>query len=370
MRVLLESDCTALSFKIPIIIKSGGIKITELEAGTSFRLAEKSGRADFRAGGHSYLIGEFEIYPRFENDLLEYKKKSYRGIMRIIPRSGKLQLLNVLNLEDYLKGVIHSEMGVASRPEDFEALKAFAVCIRNFAYMKIQESRGDFDVYGDVRDQVYEGFDSERIYTNKAVTETSGLVLFYNGHPAQTFYSSCCGGHTENSDNVFSQKGIDYLQGLNDGAEPYCRVNPKFLWEEYYTPEDLLEYLNKSKYIEGKGYSVTAIEIRNRFPSGRVNELTISLSSKKKEEKIITLTGNSIRTIIRSNATKGILRSTMFSLKPEFSHGKLSGVVFSGKGNGHGVGFCQWGAIGQSKKGRSFESILDFYFPGTSLSKT
>ena len=105
------------------------------------------------------------------------------------------------------------------------------------------------------------------------------------------------------------------------------------------------------------------MKIKSRFNSGRVNELDIIVNDGEEIQKTIFLVGNQIRSIIRSGDGKSILKSTLFNINID----KNKNIVITGKGNGHGVGLCQWGAIGQSKKGIDYEAILNHYFPGTTI---
>ncbi|MEI7812381.1 MAG: SpoIID/LytB domain-containing protein [Ignavibacteria bacterium] len=369
VRVLLDEDLHSEDIKFSALLElHADSKIIPLKnESDKVRFLAKGNKILLKVGINKYLVDQIDIQPFEDNNPLDYKENKYRGIFRVKSDSSKLMLINVLDIEDYLKAVIHPEMGVASKPGDFEALKAFAVCMRNYTYMKLREAKDDFDIYPDKRDQIYSGIKAERVYTNQAIIETNHLVLLYNEELAKTFYFSACGGSTENCDNVFSQKKIGYLKGVRCGEEPFCSIAPGLYWEENYTSAELIKLLQSAKYIANTKYTIMLIEINSRFESGRVNELDIMLKSRDRKTKKIVLTGNQIRNVIKSKQTNGILRSTNFELEPEYKGRYLSGLKIKGKGNGHGVGFCQWGAIGQSRQGRKFDEILYFYFPNTSL---
>jgi len=229
--------------------------------------------------------------------------------------------------------------------------------------MKLNEKKKDFDLYIDVRDQVYGGAESEKEITNKAIEATRGLILGYKGSPAVVFYSASCGGYTEEGKNVFvSAKNTPYLVSVKDGDEPYCSITPKFEWEEKYTEQEFINRFKKNGLLNPGDYSLKSIEVISRFESGRVNELKISFIKNSDIEIPVSIYGNQIRSIIRTTDDKGILRSTMFDI--EYNNG---GVTITGRGNGHGVGLCQWGAIAMSRKGKKFDEILRHYFPGTEL---
>lgn len=371
IRVLLDDNINSkvLSFKNPVILRSEQQNICDLSSGSEISISGSSGSIRMSIGRKSYNLQQLDIYPSGQESFVNYKNRNYRGILRIKYSGRGISVINVLPLEDYLKGVMYPEMGVASRPAEFEALKAFAICIRNYASMKLKQNGSTFDVYADSRDQHYTGMDSEKPYCSRAVDETRGMMLMYNKQPAQVFYFSSCGGHTENSDNIFPQKGLEYMRGVEDGNEPYCSISPSFTWEENYSGDDIVNYLKTHGLIDKSSYSVSNIEISSRFESGRVNELSIRLEDDSGRSRDVVLKGNPIRSVIKSKVTKGILKSTMFDLSPVYRNGALQKLQIKGRGNGHGAGLCQWGSIAQSRQGKNFNEILRYYFPGTRVEK-
>lgn len=371
VRILLDDDLQkkTVSFDVPVVLRNGQEKILNINAGEKFSLSADEKGISLKMGKKKYSIDLCDIEPEPGEEFLTYKGKSYKGNFSVLNSQGKLLLVNSLGLEDYLKGVLYSEMGVASAKEDdLEALKAFAVCARNYTVLKLEQPGSrQFDLYSDTRDQVYDGSHPSKTLINRAVDETRNLILKYNGQPAAVFYFSSCGGRTENADYVFRQKGIPYLKGVEEGDDPFCRIAPGYEWQESYSQQEILNCLTGAGYIKKGEYAVKNIEIKSRFESGRVNELVISLEDSDRAALDVVIIGNKIRYAIRSKASKSLLKSTMFDIKPVFEDGSLVKVTFQGRGNGHGVGLCQWGAIGQSRKGRKFEDILNFYFPGTEL---
>jgi len=223
-----------------------------------------------------------------------------------------------------------------------------------------------YDVKTDVSDQVYGGYSTERESTNRAVEETKNTVLLYSGDLAEMFYYSTCGGQTEASGNIFS-KDLPYLQSVRDGNPPYCSINPGFSWTESYSGKDIISMLASAGLIGNSNASFTSIEIEDRFPSGRVKTLAVYYNDGS-ESNHAEINGQKIRSVIRSKTTGGILKSLNFEISSTGS-GNWAEIKVIGKGNGHGVGLCQWGAIGQSRAGRNFKQILEHYFPGTKLGK-
>lgn len=316
-----------------------------------------------KIGDKEFSSDKFFLIPPEETEIIKVDGKKFRGRIIISIVASEIKIVNQIGLEDYVKGVMTREMPIGRGTENYNALKAFSICTRTYAYNKINENKLFFDIYPDTRDQVYGGVEGETVYTNKIVDETSGQILFYDNQPATMFYHSTCGGQTENVENVFSKSNIPYLSGIKDGDEPFCKISPRYEWVENYSESNFIEQLYKAKLIESTNYKISDLRIKSRFNSGRVNELDIILNDNEEIQKTIFLIGNQIRSIIRSSNDKSILKSTLFDITID----SKNNVVISGKGNGHGVGLCQWGAIGQSKKGIDFKEILNHYFPGTRL---
>ncbi|MCH9029333.1 MAG: hypothetical protein IH819_06895, partial [Bacteroidetes bacterium] len=131
---------------------------------------------------------------------------------------------------------------------------------------------------------------------------------------------------------------------------------------EIYSQKQFIEQLYNAKLIDSKKYSNVNINIVSRFASGRVDDLEIIIEGERGKEEI-HLYGNEIRSKIKTPKKNKLLWSTQFNVRKMTN----DNIVIKGKGFGHGVGLCQWGAIGQSRQGISFEQILNHYFPGTNL---
>lgn len=306
-----------------------------------------------------------EFYLESVNDsLIKINNKKYRGRIKLINVDGVVKTINQLSLEDYIKGVMTKEMPVGKGTENYEALKAFAIAARTYALNKIFNSRTYYDLLPDVSDQVYGGADSEHPLSNSAVDETSGLILTFDNQPAIIFYHSTCAGYTESSVNVFTKEEIEYLKSIKDGDTPYCSISPNFNWEEVIPEKTFIKRLFDAKLLKSENYSIEKFNIKSRFPSGRINELEILLKNKDGISSI-SIFGNQIRSIIKNQSGNGILKSNNFviEINPERN------IEIIGKGYGHGVGLCQWGAIAQSRAGKSYPEILSHYFPGTEIKK-
>jgi len=298
------------------------------------------------------------------NQPLKYNGFKLRGKLKLLSNRNSISVINHVDIESYIKGVIPKEMPLGKGEENFEALKAFAICARTYTLMKMKREK-NFDLYIDTRDQVYGGVDVEKPISNKAVDETKDLILTYNNKPAIVFYHSTCGGKTEDVKNIFGIDTAYYLSGVDDGINPYCSISPSFEWEEVFSSSLFIERLKLAGLVDSLFDVLENIYIEDRFESGRVNELRIELSSSETgEKKSISLFGNNIRGIIRTANNKSILKSIWFDLTLD----ENKNVIIHGKGYGHGVGLCQWGAVSQSRAGIKFKEILSHYFPGTEIS--
>ncbi len=362
VRVLLHTEIDFLDYlaetaldlydsknKIAIVNKGNVLRFKSQGKKIILTIADKSFESDF-----------FELQPSDSSDKIIYQQKNYRGKLRVTYSDAGTKVINVINLEEYLKGVLPSEMPIGKGETNLEALKAFAICARTYSLMKMNVNQDDFDLHVDVRDQVYGGADNEKVLSNRAVDETAGQVLYFNGNLATTFYHSTCGGETENSKNVFTSSELTYLSGVEDGSPPYCSISPRFNWTERYTRKEIIKRLSSTRLVKPDS-ELENLEIKSRFDSGRVNELEITVIENE-EQKKVSVFGNNIRSIIRTADNKSILFSSMFELSIAGNE-----IIISGKGYGHGVGLCQYGSIGMCQSGKNFSEIIFHYFPGTEI---
>ncbi len=362
VRALLNEGISELSYKVeaPVLLFNEKKLLALIKKGNNLTFTASDNYLTLNINDKLFNGKYFELKPQSDKEFVFYKGKKYYGFLRLEPDGNNINVINRVSLEDYLKCVIPAEMPVG-KESYLQALKAFAICARTYSLMKLNENQSYFDVYIDTRDQVYGGADVEQELSDKAVEETRNLILKYDGKPAKVFYHASCGGHTANAKNVFGIRNAPYLDGVKDGDPPNCAIAPNFSWKEDYTPDVFLDRLRNAGLISGNNYRIKTIKVKSRFNSGRVDVLLITLSKPNNEIKIVKLIGNDIRKIIRTADNSAILKSTLFKIHIENN----GDVVINGRGNGHGVGLCQWGAIHQSMEGKSYKQILSFYFPGT-----
>ncbi len=339
-------------------------KLALVKSGNTINCFDDDGKIRLEINEQSFDGQKFFLASSETEAIIKLNGKRYRGKIQISTSGNSLDIINVVSLEDYVKGVLAKEMPLGKNGENFEALKALAVCVRTYAIQKMKDGKLYFDIYADTRDQVYGGVDAESPNSNKAVDETNNLILKFEGNVATIFYHSTCGGFTESSSNVFTTESIPYLISVKDGDEPNCKISPRYQWKEIYSRELIIRRLQNYSLLDNQNYRLEDMSVISRFSSGRVDELEINVVSDDGKEKSVIIRGNEIRSIIRNSNGKSILWSTMFDVSL-----KSDSVILSGKGFGHGVGLCQWGAISLSHKGWDYSEILNHYYPGTVTEK-
>jgi len=371
IRVLLSEEQKSVSLAVQGAYNfiSDNQETGKLKKGDILNFQINSGGVNVKFNSREIDGITFLLQPVDSESAILFSGKKYSGdVLVVYSDNNKIFVINRLAVDDYLLGVLPAEMAVKfNQPKRFEALKAFAICARTFAEMKKAKGNTYFDITDDVRDQVFLGSGSFTELDKNAVTETSHEVLKFREKLAEVFYHSACGGMLENPANVFSGKVDDYLVTKKDGDEnPNCEISPTFNWKESYTQSDLLKLLKAKNLLSKKQRVIKDIEISDVFTSGRVKELRISFNGAED----IVLKATEVRNVFTRKDTKGILRSSLFTISKELAKGELKKIILSGKGSGHGVGMCQWGAMNLSTKGKSYNEILDFYFLGCTIGKT
>lgn len=263
-------------------------------------------------------------------------KRNYGGAISFRVNNKKLDVVNRVEIDEYLKGVLPKEM---SPSFPMESLKAQALCSRSFAINNYNKFiKKGYNLDDTTSSQVYYGKDVENKSTNKAVEDTLGQVIKYNGEVAETIFCASSGGYTVASSEAWGGNSVPYLIAQED---PYS-VHP---WK-YELKDSDLKKLNLSDVFS------VSLDYNN---SNRVNNLTFSTS--KGDVKIKA-------TDFRKKIGNTIIKSTLFDVNV------IGNKIFvSGKGYGHGVGMSQYGAVEMAKKGSNYKDIIEFYFPGTNIEK-
>jgi stage II sporulation protein D len=273
--------------------------------------------------------------------------RPHQGYLTITKSNNKINIINVLPMEDYIKGVLPME---ASANWSIEALKSQAVISRTYAIANLnRHSAQGFDVCSTVHCQVYGGTSVEADSCSKAVLETQCKILSYDGKFAHTVFHANCGGHTEDPKYIWNCKDTPpYLKGVKCN---YCATAPYAKWEKTLSENFIRRQLSNNNI--GK---IKSIEIKGRTSAGAAKKLKIKHSKGE-----ITL-----------NAYQFRLAVDAWQIK---SHGfdfiKRDGdkFYFKGRGWGHKAGLCQWGAKSMAEKGKTYKEILAYFYPGTIIKK-
>jgi stage II sporulation protein D len=271
---------------------------------------------------------------------IEWNGRRYRGTLRLSARSGAVRVVNVLDLESYLRGVVPAEMQ-ASWPG--EALKAQAVAARTYTLHHVDGSR-DHDVCATVDCQVYRGWDAENPATDAAIAATAGEVLTYDGAFARTFYHADSGGVIASSAEVWGAD-LPYLQAFQDVAN----AGPHSVWTAR------IDAHRAATHLAAAGFPVgTPVRLR---------VLETSLSGRVVRAEVVGTAGRTVLegVELRAQLRAWGLKSTRFVMTGD--------LTLRGEGWGHGVGMSQYGARTLALTGHSYAQILGFYYPATVLQR-
>lgn len=277
----------------------------------------------------------------------ELKPLIVGGNLKILVRGNGLLLVNDVDLEEYIKGVVPAEMSPGWHPE---ALKAQAVVARTYAlYQRLLNKSREYDLVATVQDQVYQGRQGVDQRVQEAVESTRGIAVAYQNAPIYAAFSSTAAGPTEDAVNVWS-KDLPYLKGVDC---PFDVNAPRYQWRAVLKVQDMENTFRRQGVDVGAIASLTPFAYSK---AGRVTKLRILHSRGE-----LILRGEDFRRLVGYS----VIPSTQFDVE---SMGWE--IAFSGRGSGHAVGLCQWGAKEMAEHGYPYTTILAYYFPGTELKRT
>lgn len=323
---------------------SGPFKITNQATGKKY-IVKKGGKFTVSGNKKEVKAGSIKstsallLQPSSAKDSFTLNGGKYNGKLLIKTASSGVDIIEQTDLENYLLGVLPYEMS-ASWP--LEALKAQAVAARTYTLKSIEDKKtGDFDLYSDVRSQMYKG--GAKVYDSvqKAVEQTKGQALTYKNGLFYTYYHANCGGHTDPMPWI--KDPIKPLSGAKCG---YCADSKSAKWQATIPLESINKFLKQNK-IPGTFKSVS---VGKKESSGRAKTLRIKTNKVTKEVNC-----NTFRVAVGSTKMKSCFLT------------KISGRVFTGKGYGHGGGMCQDGAKGMSEAGKNYKEILERYYPTSKI---
>ncbi len=296
--------------------------------------------------------------------------RDYRGRLLLTATPAGVLAVNVLDLESYVQGVVGAEMGRRTE-QDLAALRAQAVASRTLGLKALGRWRfRGYDLVSTVADQAYAGVGFEFPISTLAAVQTRGEILTWQGQPIDVFFHSTCGGRTADGAEVFAGADRPYLRSLRDtdeGGRAWCAISPRFRWQESWTGEALARTLRETLPAAGGPVELAGqlrdVRVLDRTPTDRVARLELVGRGTS-----LVVTGPVARLVLRT-PDGSILRSANFNLQVTRSGSRIIRLDASGSGAGHGVGMCQWGAIGRARAGFSYQDILSAYFPGTAVTR-
>ncbi|WP_240360526.1 SpoIID/LytB domain-containing protein [Pyxidicoccus caerfyrddinensis] len=313
-------------------------------------------------------------------DFHGFEDRTFRGALQlVVDRAGTLAVVNVVPLEDLLKGLVPSEIFARAHPE---ALKAQAVTARGelLAKVGIKHLADPYLLCSEQHCAVYRGRTGEVASTTAAVEATRGEGLFsQDGRLVDSVYSAVCGGHTEDNDVVWGGPPDPSLRGRPDVLPSAGRYPLPAHLEEWLATTDLpaacrlSSFAQPSKFRWEKRFTADQVNALTRHLGiGRVQALAFSERGVSGRARVLTLSGDQGATQIRGELNIrrlfGMLNSSMAVVEAERDvEGQITGWLFRGGGWGHGVGMCQTGAIGRAEAGQRYQDILRHYFNGAEV---
>jgi len=357
---LSSADGVSKSIEVRIMIYSNSQKINIKTYGNVYVIEEKT--------GEKYILLEDSIYEVTPNNkdyiylsqqklyspiILENANPSsyivinsqkYRGKFKIINTDSNLRMIEFVDIERYLWGVLGPEMGM-SWP--IEALKAQAVAARTYTLASLNR-KAEYDMTNTTNDQVYTGFENISPQIISAVNETRGEVLTYKDKVFFAYYHANSGGHTTTPSGAWNSDIILPLRGVKD---PYYKNSKHSKWITYISNDDILNFINSKGY---NAFKIKDITIYSKDRSGRAIKLSF-----KTDRGNVKLEVKDLRNYIGTSDIKSTFITSIQKMK--------SGFKVYGKGWGHGVGLCQEGAREMADRGFNYKKILQFYYPGSKI---
>ena len=293
----------------------------------------------------TYLSNNGLVIMTAKGDMLSVNGAPYRGNLKIQKRTaGGMDVINILDVEAYLYGVVPKEMSPQWYPE---ALKAQAIAARTYVlYQKGKNKNRDYDAIASTTSQMYGGAGAEMEASNQAVDETRGMVILYNGQLALTYFHANSGGMTEDAKSVWNAD-IPYLRAVRDD---YSIKAPNYSWTLSLSADEIRKALNHRGFEIGSIERLVPVDVS---PSGRIQKIKIFHGG---GEAIVK--GTDFR--IKIDPT--LIKSTLFTMISE-----EDGIRLEGKGYGHGVGMSQGGAYIMAREGCSYSDILKHYYRGVEI---
>ncbi len=342
---------------------SAGFLISDRKMKGPIYVSVQNGRLYAHSGGRREMLSPQIAVRSLDDQAFEIKTpqgshKWTRGELRLGVVKGRLQAINRLELEDYVSGILESELGTLNLSP--EVLKAQMVVARSYVLsMRHERHSGEGYEFCDLPHcQVFGGVPTEaNAQLEVAIAQVKGQYLSYKGRPIAAFYHHNCGGMTSAVQDVWPAPASPYLKAVREAPDGVCRVSPKSQWRMTLSRKTLAACFKRAGWIK-RGDAPEVILIVRKDRSDRVQELEVQ------SRKSIQLSVGRFRNVVNQYYGREVLKSALFTVSREGGS-----FVFSGRGWGHGVGFCQEGAKQLARQGKTYQQILTHYFPKTKISR-
>ncbi len=343
IRVLVAGSLTVIDIHGEPMHTSTDARTHSMELGSPVRITAgpKGLTLDGRMLGQTITITNRER-------LYHIGQRTFRGMLTLRWKEhGKLDVVNTLPLEEYLVGLVGSEIR-ADWPT--ESVKTQIVAARSYALARMRAAHAahqPYDVTGTTLSQVYHGAHLDDPRSVAAAKATRGEALYRSGHLFRAWYHSCCGGQTEHAHNVWAGES-----GPPTATGNWCARSPKFNWQYE------IDTTTFAQKMTAAGFPLTNV----------LSVATTTLADSPRVEHLLVTDAGGMQMIpatkLRATLSYREFQSTWFEVK-------LSGkkLLFTGRGYGHGVGMCQWGAKAMAEAGHTYREILANYYPDAEVRK-
>jgi stage II sporulation protein D (peptidoglycan lytic transglycosylase) len=399
LRIGLETATAAIKLiaegRISVMTGDRSQTLIVLQAGDEIRVNKRNQEMYWSALSRSGSASSLLLEPTDPSDLILWGDDPFPGEIRILVKPDGMTMINIVELETYLRGVVPWEIGRTSA-DALSALEAQAIAARTYSVSHLGEREAlGFDMWSSVMDQVYRGHRGLDDLCDQAIESTRGLVMQYKGEGIEAYYCSTCGGRTSNVQEVWAKGSRPYLKAHDDnkGGEDFCADSSQYRWTSNWSADQLSATLQKTlpEYmawiavspLRGKWAgtvfrpaaadadparpgALLDLKIASRTSSGRVGILEIFTQAGRYRVR-----GDRVRWVLKPHAERfSILRSAHIDLKVDkHADGRPKAVRATGRGFGHGIGMCQTGALKMARLGYSATEILKHYYPGVDFVK-
>ncbi|HZW61205.1 MAG TPA: SpoIID/LytB domain-containing protein [Candidatus Babeliales bacterium] len=347
VRVLLDEKSNLAN---PWVLKNDGFVIVDpadqkeqmVIYGPTLSITQEKGQWHFN--GQKFLKKQAYIIPNSGN--ITFEGNHYQGGFLVTSHKGKLLLINNLEIEEYVTGVLRSE-GWPGWP--LEINKVMAVACRTYVIAMVQQSKLKklpYHIKNTNAHQTYCGAHNDEVL-KLAVEQTKGLFLAYKGKPITAMFDSCCGGIIPAKIKGFDFNKAPYLKRTY--ACPHCKGCKIYHWQAHFTLTKLANILH-AEFPQLK--KIKSIKITKKDDAGIVHEVAI-----QGLKRTVLISGKKLYSLLQPK-----VKSRTFSLAT-----KGDAITFKGRGYGHQLGLCQWGAREMVRKGYGFKDILSYYYPKTNF---